>query len=1011
QSSYINYTTEAEERFLSAVVFEYGDRPDPFSDYRAGFEIRTRQRCEKIETWTRADQDRLVRSYNLVYLDQSNDPEQSLPLNGVSLLHQISATGHDKDATEALAPVEFGYSRFQPQARKFFPVEGELPAVSLASPDLETVDLFGNGLPDILQMNGIVRYWRNLGNGCYDRPRMMQDAPAGLTLADPGVQLLDANGDGQIDLLVTVNGQAGYYPLTFQGTWDRKGFQRYAQAPSFNLEAPDVRLIDLNGDGVTDVVRAGTRFEYFFNDPKTGWNDTRQSVRGDLNQFPNLNFSDPRVKLGDMNGDGLQDIVLVHDGTVEYWPNQGYGRWGARSQMQNSPRFNEHGYSFGYDPSRILVGDVDGDGLADIVYVDNGQVQLWINQSGNSWSDPIVIRGTPQVTDMDAVRLIDLLGTGVSGLLWSRDAHSHGKRQMFFLDFTGGVKPYLLDTLNNHMGATTRVEYKPSTVFYLQDAQRWRTPLPFPVQVVARVEVNDHFSGGRLTTEYRYHDGYWDGEEREFRGFGLVEQFDTEIFQDLEQDHRSPPTLTKTWFHQGPIFDDIEQVWTEADYRDAYWPGDPQLLQRTADQDAFLATLKSQDRRDALRTLRGRVMRSELFALDRVLNQDHTGPEDRPYSVTEYAYGIEEKEAGASVSRKRIFFPHVVAQRTTQWERGEDPLTQIIFTGEYDPFGQPQEQTTIALPRRQLKQQTSPETLARAVLATQTATQYAGAGPNRYICDRVSQSWTFELTEPPQVVERDPENLIQVLADQLEAARLTHSKFRQFRDDWLPGQVSDDFRVIDHTIHYYDGEAFVGLPLGQVGPFGVLVRTESLALDEPILQAAYGDERPPYFTPGDTADWTGYPAPFRDQIRQLRGMAGYTFYEDDGVHQPGFYAMGMRQRYDFQDGVQGTVRGLLRATRDPLGEDGSAGSVRDTVIEYDAFNLLPAKVTTPAGLEIQAQYDYRVLQPREISDPNGNRSLFTFSPLGLLQETWVQGKGENEGDRERASSRMEYAFM
>ena len=46
----------------------------------------------------------------------------------------------------------------------------------------------------------------------------------------------------------------------------------------------------------------------------------------------------------------------------------------------------------------------------------------------------------------------------------------------------------------------------------------------------ARVEVLDAISGGRLTTEYRYHHGYWDGVEREFRGFAMVEQLDTETF-------------------------------------------------------------------------------------------------------------------------------------------------------------------------------------------------------------------------------------------------------------------------------------------------------------------------------------------------------------------------------------------------------------------------------------------------------------------------------------------------
>src|SRR6185503_18106195 len=93
-----------------------------------------------------------------------------------------------------------------------------------------------------------------------------------------------------------------------------------------------------------------------------------------------------------------------------------------------------------------------------------------------------------------------------------------------------------LDQMNNNMGAVTTVSYITSTQFLLNDNDnpqtRWRTPLPFPVQVVARVEVFDQFSRGKLTTEYRYHHGYWDGAEREFRGFGRVDQLDTETFAD-----------------------------------------------------------------------------------------------------------------------------------------------------------------------------------------------------------------------------------------------------------------------------------------------------------------------------------------------------------------------------------------------------------------------------------------------------------------------------------------------
>ena len=35
--------------------------------------------------------------------------------------------------------------------------------------------------------------------------------------------------------------------------------------------------------------------------------------------------------------------------------------------------------------------------------------------------------------------------------------------------------------------------------------------------VSVRVEVIDEISSGKLTTEYSYHQGYWDGAEREFR--------------------------------------------------------------------------------------------------------------------------------------------------------------------------------------------------------------------------------------------------------------------------------------------------------------------------------------------------------------------------------------------------------------------------------------------------------------------------------------------------------------
>src|SRR5262249_37483776 len=110
----------------------------------------------------------LVRVYELEYLDKRADRAVPLPLNNASLLSRIRVVGHDEDAasekTQALPPLEFGYTLFEPEKRDFYPLQGsELPARSLADKDLELVDLFGQGLPDILEMNGTVRYWRNLG--------------------------------------------------------------------------------------------------------------------------------------------------------------------------------------------------------------------------------------------------------------------------------------------------------------------------------------------------------------------------------------------------------------------------------------------------------------------------------------------------------------------------------------------------------------------------------------------------------------------------------------------------------------------------------------------------------------------------------------------------------------------------------------------------------------------------------------------------------------------------------
>src|SRR5947208_9617252 len=134
----------------------------------------------------------------------------------------------------------------------------------------------------------------------------------------------------------------------------------------------------------------------------------------------------------------------------------------------------------------------------------------------------------------------------------------------------------------NNLGAETRMRYLPSTRFYLADkmaGRPWVTRLPYPVQVVERVDTYDWIGRSRFVTRYAYHHGYFDGEEREFRGFGMVEQRDTEahrddtLFPDVETTNEDaasfvPPMLTRTWFHTGAF---VEAGKVSKQYEHEYW--------------------------------------------------------------------------------------------------------------------------------------------------------------------------------------------------------------------------------------------------------------------------------------------------------------------------------------------------------------------------------------------------------------------------------------------------------
>ena len=107
----------------------------------------------------------------------------------------------------------------------------------------------------------------------------------------------------------------------------------------------------------------------------------------DEEKGPRLVFEDgtQSIYLADMSGDGLNDLVRIRNGEVCYWPNLGYGRFGAKVTMDNSPWFDSVDQ---FNQRHIRLADIDGSGTTDIIYLGRDGVRLYFNQSGNRWSEP-----------------------------------------------------------------------------------------------------------------------------------------------------------------------------------------------------------------------------------------------------------------------------------------------------------------------------------------------------------------------------------------------------------------------------------------------------------------------------------------------------------------------------------------------------------------------------------------------------------------------------------------------
>lgn len=793
--------SEAEQhRYVRANIEgdhnEEGDRiwsvrQDPFSSYRAGFEVRTYRLCHRVLMFHHFPkelgiEDYLVRSTEFTY-DQS-------PI--ASFITRVTQSGYKYDEDEAkflkksLPPLEFEYSKATIQ-HKVKDVDEEsienLPQ-GLDGTQYQWVDIDGEGLSGILTEQGDSWFYKSNVSALpvkgddgkahivarFTPVEHLATVPSFNNLSEGRQQLLDLAGDGQLDVVEFDSPTPGFYERTKDEAWHT--FRPFKSLPNISWQDPNLKFVDLTGDGHADIfITEDEIFTWYPSLVEEGFSSA-EHVRKPLDEEkgPRLVFADgtQSIYLADLSGDGLTDLVRIRNGEVCYWPSLGYGRFGAKVTMDNAPRFDS---SDQFDQRRIRTADIDGSDTTDIIYLGHDKINIYRNQCGNSWAPPEPLKNFPPVDNISSVIAVDLLGNGTACLVWSTPLPAAKGKPMRYLDLMGGQKPHLLERVSNNLGAETHVHYAPSTKFYLADKEAgkpWITKLPFPVHVVERVVTYDRISRNRFVTRYAYHHGYFDGEEREFRGFGMVEQWDTEEFAVLEADgmlkdadnfdkaSHVPPVLTRTWFHTGAYLQGgrISRLY-EADY---YREGDksrgesgltPKEASSLLLPDTLLPPgLSAEEEREACRALKGAILRQEIYA------EDGTDKADRPYSASERNYSVEMLQ-GLGENRHAVFFTHSQETIDFHYERtlvrdGDrlvaDPRIghQMILAA--DEFGNVERSVAIGYPIRDLPGAEEPE--QRQTHITFTVNRFANA-PDQDDWYRVglpAETRTFEIVNSPE---------------------------------------------------------------------------------------------------------------------------------------------------------------------------------------------------------------------------------------------------------------------
>lgn len=1000
-----------ETDYLFRTVFDYGEyddntpyakikdwdfRTDAFSEYKAGFEIRTTRLCKRVLLFHQFTElpggSALVKSLNFEY-DTSSEA-------GFTFLKSTTSYGYIKKfeyTYKNLPPIEFEYQKhdWNEDIREISPDSLIHSPAGLDEPQYQFTDLFNEGLSGILsEQAGGWYYKHNLGDGRFEQAKLITPKPSFAGLGSQ-FQLMDLDADGTKQLVCLNDEPKGYFELNDDEEW--QAFRSFETLPNINMEDQNARMIDLNGDGKPEVlITEDNVFTWYESAGRKGFTQAYKAPKSfDEEKGPHLVFADLKqtIFLADMSGDGLTDIVRIRNGEVCYWPNLGYGKFGAKVSMDNAPVFDNPD---AFNPSYLRLADIDGSGTTDIIYLGKNKFSCWMNLSGNAFSAiPFEIDIFPEVHNQTKITITDLLGNGVACIVWSSPISKHIQAPLKYIDLMNSKKPHIMVAYKNNLGKEVSVEYAPSTKFYIEDklaGRPWVTKLHFPVHCISRTETRDRISGYRFVSSYKYHHGYYDHAEREFRGFGMVEQTDTEDFEHwvkgsatniVEEILHQPPVKTRQWFHTGAFLNRenilnqfAHEYWYEEMARQGFSVvnhesplPDAHVIAAPGLDPSIIDHLSAREWKEALRACKGMSLRSEIFALDAPdgAKPDQIKKQLSPYSVATHNCVIELLQPKGQ-NKHAVFIVKESGAINYSYERNtEDPRIAHTLNIKLDEYGNILESASVVYPRLKpdssLPIETQNVQKQTLVIYTQNSFTNDIDTPVSYRLRLPSEVKTYELKNVGKshalYSVTDFEN---ILTDAVEV------EYHQVDANPAPG--TSQKRLIEDIRTIYRSNNLIN-PLS-------LYQLESLALPYESYQLAY--------TPMLIKDIYGEKV---DEDLMLEGK--FTRREGDDSW---WVSSGTMQYIDLAEAIadaQGRFYVPISYT-DPYG-------AKTKVRYYGDYYLFIEQTEDSLGnISKVDSFNFRTLSPQRMKDPNNNISEAITDELGLVKALAISGKGDEADD-------------